>query len=54
MGLQMTGKVDFLLQYHKTNDIYSTVVSIVEALTYPQLTMLLISITMIVPLNQLP
>ena len=32
MGLQMTGKVDFLLQYHKTNDIYSTVVSIVETL----------------------
>lgn len=47
MGLQMTGKVDFLLQYHKTNDIYSTVVSIVETLPYPQLTMILISITMI-------
>lgn len=47
MGLQMTGKVDFLLQYHKTNDIYSTVVSIVETLPYPQLTMTLISITMI-------
>lgn len=46
MGLQMTGKVDFLLQYHKTNDIYSTVVSIVETLPYPQLTMILISITM--------
>ncbi len=41
------GKVDFLLQYHKTNDIYSTVVSIVETLPYPQLTMILISITMI-------
>ena len=47
MGLQMTGKVDFLLQYHKTNDIYSTVVSIVETLPYSKLTMLLISITMI-------
>lgn len=47
MGLQMTGKVDFLLQYHKTNVIYSTVVSIVETLPYPQLTMILISITMI-------
>lgn len=47
MGLQMTGKVDFLVQYHKTNDIYSTVVSIVETLPHPQLTMVLISITMI-------
>lgn len=47
MGLQMTGKVNFLLQYHKTNDIYSTVVSIVETLPYPQLTMILTSITMI-------
>ena len=47
MGLQTTGKVDFLLQYHKTNDIYSTVVSIVETLPHPQLTMILISITMI-------
>lgn len=47
MGLQMTGKVDFLLQYHKTNDIYSTVVSIVETLPYSKLTMILISITMI-------
>lgn len=47
MGLQMTGKIDFLLQYHKTNDLYSTVVSIVETLPYPQLMMILISITMI-------
>lgn len=48
----------FLLQYRKTNDIYSTVVSIVETLPYPQLTMILISITMIafmrLPLIQLP
>lgn len=47
MGLQMTGKADFLLRYQKTNDIYSTIVSIVKMLPCPQLTMILISITMI-------
>lgn len=47
MGMQMTGKADFIAQYLKTGDLYDMIVSIINTLPCAPLVMALVLITMI-------
>lgn len=47
MGMQVMGKADFISQYLKTEDLYNTIVSIIETLPFSQIIMVLVLLTMI-------
>lgn len=47
MGLQMTGKMDFISQYLANGDLYGLIVSIIETMPYSNIVMIVVLLTMI-------
>ena len=47
MGIQMTGRADFIAQYNETGDLYGMIVSIIQSMPCAPLVMAVVLITMI-------
>ena len=47
MGLQVTGKMDFIAQYFANGDVYAMIVNIIKTLPCSKLIMIIVLITMI-------
>ena len=47
MGLQMSGMADFITQYHKTQDMYDIIISIIKSLPCAPLVLIVVLFTMV-------